>query len=126
MSALYLTKDLVFFSRLEGVAQRRGWRLESVPNVESLLAAAAAEPRRLIILDLGLPGLDPIELVPRLRATERSPCAVIAYASHVHDSLHDVARQAGCDEFLSRGQLHAHAERILERYLEDAVSPREP
>jgi CheY-like chemotaxis protein len=121
MSALYLTSDLIFFSRLAGVADRRGWRLETVSDVESLLASAAAEPRRLIILDLGMAGLDPIDLVARLRRLPSPPSAVIAYASHVHESLLAAAHQAGCDQVLSRGQLHAQAERILERYLDDST-----
>jgi two-component system cell cycle response regulator DivK len=64
------------------------------------LALAKSEQPDLILMDLGLPGIDGWECVRRLRASS-STCAipVIALTAHAMVGDREKALDAGCDEF---------------------------
>ena len=115
MSASLLTTDLMTASKAQGAAMRAGCTLRTAANVDVLLAQAAEPGCRLVILDLGTPGLDPAELVPRLRSLESRP-TILAFGPHVHEARLQAAIQAGCDLVISRGQFHAQAEEILGKH----------
>jgi DNA-binding NarL/FixJ family response regulator len=113
MRVALLTADLVCSSRLAGAAQRAGGTLLSAATAEALLALLASEPADAVLIDLEAPGSDPAALVPRLRALDPAPRAVLAFGPHVHEQRLAAAQQAGCDAVYARGQLHAQAETIL-------------
>jgi CheY-like chemotaxis protein len=63
------------------------------------LQIAAGYAPEIVLLDLGLPGIDGYEVARRLRAdraTERS--LIIALSGYGHAAARDEAAQAGCDE----------------------------
>jgi CheY-like chemotaxis protein len=115
MGILALISDLFTQSQVSAAAVRAGVPLEFALSVESLLAKAAQETPRLVILDLSHPGVDPAELVPRLRAINAS-APIAAFGPHVHRERLAAAQAAGCDEVISRGQFRAEADEILRRY----------
>jgi CheY-like chemotaxis protein len=104
MSILFLTADLMFSSRVSGAARTVERSLTTVASTAALLDQAAhAEAPRLVILDLTTPGCDPDRIVVELR--DRDPdLTVVAYAPHVQTALLQRAREAGCDQVLTRGQ----------------------
>jgi hypothetical protein len=65
-----------------------------------------------MILDLESQGADPAALAPRLRALP-SPPRLLAFASHIRSQTLQAAREAGCDEVLTRGQFYAQLSEIM-------------
>lgn len=114
-SALFLTGDLVFASKVQAAAGRTGKRLEVVMSAAALLDRMH-EGVRLALIDLAAPGLDIRDLVPKLRGLEHPP-AVVAYAPHVHEQRLAAAAEAGCDMVLTRGQFNAQIDDLLKTYL---------
>ncbi|MBW3542415.1 MAG: hypothetical protein KY476_19290 [Planctomycetes bacterium] len=115
---VYLTRDLVFSSRAGAAGAQTGCRVQVVGNEEAALQRAADPDCRLIILDLGTPGLDVASFVAALPPEKRPP--VIAYDSHINEARLQSARDAGCDEVLSRGRFDATLPQILRAAADDA------
>jgi len=86
-------------------------------TVEDLLEKTLAGNVQLVLLDLSLPGLDTKTVVDQLRQGAVETPTIVAYAPHVHATKLAAAREAGCDEVLTRGQFHAQIEQLLSRYL---------
>ena len=80
--------------------ERRGHRVSVAPDGESGIEQARAEQPDLILMDMGLPGIDGWEATRRLKA-ERSTAAipVIALTAHAMEGDREKALAAGCDEF---------------------------
>jgi CheY-like chemotaxis protein len=116
-----LTSDLMVTSRVEGAAQRVGVSLKSVATLEALVSQVAGSAVRLVIVDLSTPSLDVAALVGRVKSLGEASPAIVAFGPHVHESLLAAARDAGCDEVVSRGQFFAQLDAILQR----AISARD-
>jgi two-component system KDP operon response regulator KdpE len=67
---------------------------------EEGLAAAAAHPPDVILLDLGLPDIDGLEVTQRLRAWTRTPIIVLSARDKEHDKV--AALDAGADDYLTK------------------------
>ncbi len=119
MLILFLTSDLVFPSRVSGIAAQLGARLETVANSEALVAKLqeAANEKSLVLIDLNCPGLDVKQLVPMLRALANSPRAIVAFGPHVQEEKLAAAQAAGCDLVLPRGQFAARMIALLKQFL---------
>ncbi len=119
MRVLFLTNDLVFPSRVAGVVQRLGGRLETAGNAQSLMEkieSAAAEPA-VVVIDLNTPGAAAETLVPKLNSLRHPPRTIVAFGPHVHEAKLEAARGAGCDIVLTRGQFDAQMDALLEKLL---------
>jgi CheY-like chemotaxis protein len=114
MSAILLTTDLACLSAVTGTAKMHGLVVDAAMSLAALLEKAAG--RRLVLLDLASPGVDPAQLVPRLRSMHAN-IAIVAFGPHVHEARLLAAREAGCDEVVTRGQFHRQLAEILRRYL---------
>ena len=117
MPSFLLSGDLTFPSQVTGLARQLGFDLELAMNVPALLDKAVAVGAKAVILDLTTAGLNPAELVPRLRALPQPPQVILAFGPHVQETRLDAARQAGCDLVLTRGQFHARMDDVLRQYL---------
>ena len=117
MPALFLTADLVFSSRVAGVARQLGQIVVAVGTPAALIERCQAEAAPLVILDLSLPRLDIEAVVGQLQSLPSPPTAIAAYAPHVHEQLLAQATAVGCTEVLTRGQFNAEIERVLKQYL---------
>ena len=118
MLVAFLTNDLVFPSRLSGLAQRLGLRMETATTVKALLEKLATEPVVMVLLDLNLTEVDPTVIVPKLKTQAIPPRAIIAFGPHVHEEKLVAAKMAGCDIVLTRGQFDAQMENLLLRILQ--------
>jgi CheY-like chemotaxis protein len=111
MSAVFLTTDLIFASRVQAAARSAGVELRLVGTAAAMLEQVASQAPDLVILDLTA-ACEPQQLVPRLHASGRVR-QIIAYAPHVMESRLATARQAGCDRVLTRGQFDRQFDEIL-------------
>jgi len=79
---------------------RAGFTVLAAVDAEQGLAMAAAERPDLILMDLGLPGLDGWEATRRLKAApETKGIPVIAVSAHAMSGDREKALAAGCDDY---------------------------
>ena len=115
MNLVLLSSDLIAASRIQGAVTNLAARLCSVTNAEQAISACREEPVSVVLVDLALPGLEIEPLVNSLQRASAAPPKVVAFGPHVHENRLAAARQAGCDEVVSRGQFFAQLESILSR-----------
>jgi CheY-like chemotaxis protein len=112
MSDWMLSTDLVFSSRAAATARAAGRTLRIAATADALLQQVA-EPVRLVIVDLTAPGCDVAQIVQQLRQ-QQPPPRVVAYAPHVMSGALERAREAGCDQVLTRGQFDKRLDQLLQ------------
>lgn len=112
MAAVLLTTDLMVTSLATGAATATGVPLRTVGSVSELLTSAKDPDTKLVVLDLALRELKPDDVVFELKSLKTCP-KVLAFGQHVHEARLNAARQAGCDQVLTRGQFCAQLADVL-------------
>jgi CheY-like chemotaxis protein len=116
-NGLMFCDDLIFFSRVEGVARSIGLFVRQEKNAADLLAAAQRFHPAGVIIDLHNPGLDLPTLLNALRTNLPAMPHIVAYGSHVEAELLRAARKAGCDQVLPRSQFVEDLQTDLPKWL---------
>lgn len=104
INGLLLSDDLIFTSRVTGTARDLGLTVRAARSADLLEALARTAAPRLVLIDLGNPGLDVPNLLRRLRAACPDLPRIVAYGSHVDAAGLRAAREAGCDLVLPRSK----------------------
>jgi two-component system KDP operon response regulator KdpE len=78
----------------------QGYALREVETGERALADAALSPPEMVILDLGLPDMDGVEVVRRLREWSAVPILVLSARARESDKI--AALDAGADDYLTK------------------------
>jgi two-component system cell cycle response regulator DivK len=79
---------------------RRGHEVLVAADGESGIERAQAEQPDLILMDMGLPGIDGWEATRRLKADgQTAAIPVIALTAHAMEGDREKALEAGCDDF---------------------------
>ncbi len=82
---------------------RRGYEVVVAVDGEEGLARALDQPPALILMDLGLPGLDGWEATRRLKAMPQTrDIPILALSAHSRAGDRAEALAAGCDDFDSK------------------------
>lgn len=76
------------------------YRYITAPNGESSIAAATTQQPDIVFLDLGLPDLDGVEVIKRIRSWSQMPIIVISARSEDSDKVS--ALDAGADDYLTK------------------------
>ncbi|MHB1710475.1 MAG: hypothetical protein ACYCV7_03600 [Acidimicrobiales bacterium] len=97
--------NLLDRSRVESAVPASGASIEFVGDI-SELASAAAAGAELVIIDLDRPGV--MGVLPGLGETR-----TLGFGSHVNPDLLQSARNAGCDEVLTRSAMFRRLASIL-------------
>lgn len=116
MSALYLTNDLFFSSRVTSAAEACKLEMTVVPDQASLLTQLATGDIHLVLLDWSTPGLDLLDLVAEIRDQAARSVSVVAFGPHVDVAGMAGAKQAGCDAVYTRGQFSSQLQAILRQH----------
>jgi len=99
--------------------------LHQAENGHSALAAAVATKPDIILLDLGLPDMDGVEVIERIREWSQVPIIVLSVREREDDKVK--ALDAGADDYLSKpfgvGELLARIRAALRRSLKEAPEP---
>jgi two-component system, OmpR family, response regulator len=94
-----------------------GYRLVEATTGEQALVAAATRAPDLVLLDLGLPDLDGVEVARRLREWSAVPVVVLSARGQENDKIR--ALDAGADDYLTKPfkmpELSARVRAILRR-----------
>ena len=100
-----LCGDLIFVSRIEGLAASLGLQLTSCRTPADLLAAATQRTPSCVLIDLHQTGLNIAEIVTALKAAGKP--LIVGFGSHVAAEVLKQARLAGCDLVQPRSQFFA-------------------
>lgn len=102
-----------------------GFSLHEAESGHAGLAAAAAVRPDVILLDLGLPDLDGIEVIKRIREWSQVPIIVLSVRDREKDKVS--ALDAGADDYLTKpfgvGELKARIRAALRRTLQQTPEP---
>ena len=78
----------------------RGYDVETAPDGEQALEVAARTHPDVVILDLGLPGIDGVDVIRGLRAWTATPIIVLSARDQEQDKVE--ALDAGADDYVSK------------------------
>jgi two-component system cell cycle response regulator DivK len=106
------------------VLRRNGFTVRSARFGKAGLQAAISDPPTIVVLDLGLPELDGLEVLRAIKqhpATSHVPVLVITVHAFEHDR--ERAMAAGCDEFLPKPLLPSELLAAVHRAMEHCAPP---
>jgi CheY-like chemotaxis protein len=105
--------DLMFTVKIQDAAKRAGVEAVFVTSQENALARARENPA-LIVLDLNYMGVEPIELIRKLKHEETTAkIQLLSFVSHVQTDLIQAARESGCDRVMARSAFSQNLPAIL-------------
>jgi DNA-binding response OmpR family regulator len=115
---------------LTAALRAAGYRVSAVGSGKAALEAvtgpgAAADPPDLVLLDMGLPDLDGVEVCRRLR--DRSTVPIIAVTARGHQQARVLGLRLGADDYVVKpfaiDELTARMDAVLRRSAGHVVSP---
>ena len=128
-SILVVEDDPAVRNLVSTALESRCYRHTAVATGKAAIASAAASDPDIVLLDLGLPDMDGVDVIKRIRTWSNMPIIVLSARSEDADKIE--ALDAGADDYLSKpfsvGELLARL-RATERHLgyreEDALPQR--
>ncbi len=102
-----------------------GYTITEAVSGEDALRAVATSHQDIVILDLGLPDVDGVEVTRRLREWTAIPIIILSVREHENDKI--AALDAGADDYLTKpfgiGELMARMRVALRRTAQDTNEP---
>ena len=96
---------------------RRGYRVDEAATAAEALRAWDAHRPDVILLDLGLPDLDGVDVIRRIRRAATTPIIVVSARGDERDKI--AGLDAGADDYLSKpfsvGELEARIHAVMRR-----------
>jgi DNA-binding response OmpR family regulator len=117
VSVVLLTGDITVISRVEGTAKMWNIPVRAFSSAAQAVLSCSQESPQLLIIDLATTELDVKKLIEALPQLNACVPRVVAFGPHVHEEKLVAAREAGCDEVISRGQFFAQLHAILSRHV---------
>jgi DNA-binding response OmpR family regulator len=109
--------------------ERAGYRVSTAANAEDALGLADRDPPDLVLLDIGLPGMDGLDALRRLRARPHAP-PVIFLTARRRELEQVLGLELGADDYITKpfdkDVLLAHIKAVLRRVQQPAPSPPVP
>ena len=85
------------------LVRTHGYDVDTAGDADAALAAIAAHPPRVILMDLQLPGVDGLELTRQIKADPATrSIAVIAVTAYAMKGDQEKALAAGCDDYVTK------------------------
>jgi len=101
MRILIVDDDTVVAGGVTRILESEGFAVDTVARGEQAILAATQERFDLVILDVGLPGMDGFEVLRRLRAeAERVPVLLLTARDAVDDRVHGL--DLGADDYMAK------------------------
>ncbi|MGA7194845.1 MAG: response regulator [Anaerolineales bacterium] len=102
-----------------------GYTITEAASGEDALRVAATSHQDIVILDLGLPDMEGVEVTRRLREWTAIPIIILSVREHENDKI--AALDAGADDYLTKpfgiGELMARMRVALRRTAQDTNEP---
>jgi two-component system, OmpR family, KDP operon response regulator KdpE len=122
---ILVVDDEAAIQRFLKTALEGEFNLHQATDAHAALAAAVAVRPDLILLDLGLPDLDGVEVIRRIREWSQVPIIVVSVREREDDKVR--ALNAGADDYVTKpfglGELLARVNAALRRSLQEAPQP---
>jgi DNA-binding response OmpR family regulator len=118
-SVLLLVEDDDSIGRLvkSYLEQQDGWRVVWLRSGEEAVAELRRQPVRLVVLDIGLPGIDGFEVCRQMRAHSKVPIVMLTARDEEPDRV--AGLELGADDYVSKPfsprELAARIKAILRR-----------
>ncbi len=110
---------------LRAALNAHGYIIYEAANGQEALSAAAAERPDLVILDLGLPDIDGVEVTRQIREWSQLPIIILSVREQESDKVS--ALDAGADDYLTKpfsiGELMARIRVALRRSIQTVAEP---
>ncbi len=124
MRILLVEDDSSLAAGLQAALSREGFAVNHVGSGRQALAAVRAEPPDMVVLDLGLPDMDGLQVLSQLRESNRSlPVLLLTARDGAEDKVKGLDR--GADDYLAKPfdmkELAARL-RVIERRLSATAS----
>ena len=101
MSRVLVVDDEPQILRALGINLRaRGYDVDLAPDGERALDMAARHHPDVVVLDLGLPGIDGVDVIRGLRGWSQVPIVVLSVRDAEHDKV--AALDAGADDYVTK------------------------
>src|SRR5262249_47751561 len=101
MSRVLVVDDEPQILRALGINLRaRGYEVDLVPDGERALDVAARHHPDVVVLDLGLPGIDGVDVIRGLRGWSQVPIVILSVRDTEHDKV--AALDAGADDYVTK------------------------
>src|ERR687897_187044 len=97
---LVIDDDSQMLKVLTNALRARGYEVVTAGNGETALSLAAEEDLDLVLLDLGIPGIEGHEVIERLRVWSELPVIVISVRESQEEKV--AALDAGADDFVTK------------------------
>jgi DNA-binding response OmpR family regulator len=121
--------DLLLRRSVAFSLERAGYRVTTAASAEDALALADRDPPDLVLLDIGLPGMDGLDALRRFRERPQAP-PVIFVTARRRELEQVLGLELGADDYLTKpfdkDVLLAHIKAVLRRVQQPAASPPEP
>jgi DNA-binding response OmpR family regulator len=120
--------DLLLRRSLAFNLEQAGYRVSTAANAEDALALAERDPPHLVLLDIGLPGMDGLEALRRLRTHADVP--VIFLTARRRELEQALGLELGADDYVTkpfdRDVLLARIKAVLRRTQRPPAMPPAP
>src|SRR6516225_1260070 len=117
LTALVIDDELQIRRLLRVCLEANNYKVLEAPNGQEGIASAAQRPPDVVILDLGLPDMDGVTVLKRLREWSRVPVIVLTVRDREEDKI--AALDGGADDYITKpfgtGELLARL-RVAQRH----------
>ena len=101
MTLVLIVEDEARIARaMQITLQAHGYQALTVGNGADALQAAAKQPVEIVVLDLGLPDMDGVEIIRRIRGWSSMPIIVLSARHASEDKVE--ALDAGADDYVTK------------------------
>ena len=97
---LVVEDDAAIRNLISATLKANDYRFITAANGESAISEAASHNPDIVLLDLGLPDMDGIRVIQRIRTWSNMPIIVISARSEDQDKIE--ALDAGADDYLTK------------------------
>jgi two-component system KDP operon response regulator KdpE len=119
--ALVIDDEIQMRRLLRVCLEANGYRVQEAPTGKDGIAQAAQHPPDVVILDLGLPDMEGVDVLKRLREWSRVPVVVLSVRDREEDKI--AALDNGADDYVTKpfssGELLARL-RVAQRHVTPA------
>ena len=114
---LVVDDEIKIVTLVRDYLERAGFGVRVAADGKAALALARAEKPDLVVLDLGLPGMDGLDVTRELRKVSNVPVIMLTARSEESDKL--IGLELGADDYVTKPfslrELHARVRAILRR-----------